>query len=156
MSTFLPFCPLLPVKADTSWFTLVQSNLKLRTSLSDDFLDKIGFGNSIWWKRRHQFETKQYRPQCLSIDSKLHLLSDKFVGQMCETWAFMDYRGLQKKNYFVHDVKFILLPENLITSALYYYIIIQKVHQHFIVRSRNLGWRGWCKVTHSPKQLNQD
>lgn len=81
----LMICPLLPVKADTSRFALVQSNLKLCTSLSDDFLDKIGFGNSVWWKRRHQFETKQYRPQCLSIDSKLHLLSDKFVGQMCET-----------------------------------------------------------------------
>lgn len=43
----LMICPSWPIKADTFRFALVQCNLKLHTSLSDDFLDKIGFGNSV-------------------------------------------------------------------------------------------------------------
>lgn len=99
--------------------------------------------NRIWKQRLVEEEAwiweETAQPQRWSVDPNCYLIK---LGVRCETWALVDYRGAEERS-FVLDEKFRLLAGDLMTSALYYYII-QKVQQHFIVRSRSPGWRGWC------------
>lgn len=84
-------CPLWPAEADTVTFALVRCNLNLYTCLSGDC--------SRQNKIRKYHLGHHVRTECLSIDwVTLYLLSDKSMGQMCNTFF-----GLEKhaKDFFV-------------------------------------------------------